>query len=223
MSFFNVISVEMKVNEVLNFKKGTLRKPRSMSASLPATVPMSSSPSSASGQKQTPNFAECIENLLAVQEDHLELLLKDASGVKLFRAYLKKEFAEDNLKFWEEVNKFNKLKSTDKSLKKKAEDIFNMYIKDGAEQEINLPGAIRRSILIDFNSNNVRVTTFDVAQKSVFHLMENDSFRRFVKADEFKQYVKSKGYQKISKKEQKKSRQISSMSVVLSTLDENYD
>lgn len=208
----------MKVNQVLNFKKGTLRKPRSMSSSLPITSPSAPQP-----RPTTPNFAECIENLLSVQEDSLDLLLKDPSGVKLFRAYLKKEFAEDNLKFWEEVSKFNKLKPTDKSLKKKAEEIFNMFIKDGAEQEINLPGAIRRTIIIDFNNNNVRVNTFDVAQKSVFHLMENDSFRRFVKADEWKQYIKSKGYQKISKKEQKKSRQISSMSVVLSTLDETPD
>ena len=134
---------------------------------------------------------------------------------------MKKEFAEDNLRFWEEVGKFKKLKPTDKSLRKKADEIFELFVKDGAEAEINLPGAIRKNIIAEFASNDVKITVFDQAYKSIFHLMENDSFRRFNRSEEFKLYVKSKGYQKISKKEQKKSRQMSSMSLVLSTIDEN--
>jgi hypothetical protein len=41
---------------------------------------------------------------------------------------LKKEFAEDNLIFYEEVAKFKQMKATDKIFKKKSEDMFNTCI-----------------------------------------------------------------------------------------------
>jgi hypothetical protein len=90
-----------------------------------------------------------------------------------------------------------------------------VYIKVGSPMEVNLPGALHRNIIEVFNKGEVTPNTFDVAQKSVFHLMENDSFRRFIKTEDYKNYLKTKGYQKIRTRDQRKS----SMILVLNTLE----
>ena len=60
------------MSEALKVKKGTLRKPRSQSE----FVTQSSGSSGIFGKKSTPNYADAVENLLSVQDDSLDLILK---------------------------------------------------------------------------------------------------------------------------------------------------
>jgi len=205
--------VEERVNAALKNKKGTLRG----KTLRPDEVPAQPSTTEA---KPSPNLGDAVQSILSVQEDSLQLVLKDPNGIKVFRSYLKKEFAEDNLTFWDEVGKFRQLRTADKNFKKRSDEMYNMFIKDGAEMEVNLPHAIRRDVIAAFSKGEVTNTTFDYAQKSIFHLMENDSFRRFVKSEDYKQFNKSKGYQKVRSRESRRSQTHMSMNVVLNTLEE---
>lgn len=65
-----------------------------------------------------------------------------------------------------------------------------MFITPGAEKELNLPFSIQKSITDDFESNKLGKHSFDKAQECIFHLMEEDSFARFVLTDQWTLYSK---------------------------------
>jgi hypothetical protein len=92
--------------------------------------------------------------------------------------------------FWKAVEKFKQTKPTDKSgLKKKAQELHNTYIVDGAPREINLAGLMKKRIIESLSAASLSINTFDAAQQSVLHLMENDPFRRFKNTEAFRDYL----------------------------------
>nr|XP_026691818.1 regulator of G-protein signaling rgs-7-like isoform X2 [Ciona intestinalis] len=110
----------------------------------------------------------------------LRQFLMKKTRVTCFRNFLKKEFSEENLDFWLEVEHYRKQK-TSKQVKL-AHAIFDTYIVVNATREINIDAGTRATTKA--NMQKPDATTFDLAQVRVFLLMERDSFRRFLDAEQ---------------------------------------
>ncbi|XP_076822836.1 regulator of G-protein signaling 8-like [Clavelina lepadiformis] len=106
----------------------------------------------------------------------LREFLKKKSQAMAFRAFLQKEFSEENLDFWTEVETYKKQKSSKQA--KLAPVIYKTYIAVNAPKEINIDFSTRRNTT--HNLQHPDNTTFDLAQERVYQLMERDSFRRFL-------------------------------------------
>ncbi|XP_066117114.1 regulator of G-protein signaling 4 isoform X1 [Saccopteryx bilineata] len=111
--------------------------------------------------------------------ESLENLISHECGLAAFRAFLKFEYSEENIDFWISCEEYKKIKSPSK-LGPKAKRIYDEFISVQATKEVNLDSCTREE-----TSRNVlapTATCFDEAQRKIFHLMEKDSYRRFLKS-----------------------------------------
>lgn len=102
-----------------------------------------------------------------------------------FKNFLIKEFSLENLDFFLQVDIY-KQEITDQNKITKFDEIFNKYIPDTSQTQINLPGKIFKKIIeMHKNKNNASLedlkNIYDDAQTEMFSLMENDSYTRFCK------------------------------------------
>ncbi|TMS09802.1 regulator of G-protein signaling 13 [Larimichthys crocea] len=110
----------------------------------------------------------------------LERLLSSKYGMKIFQAFLKSEFSDENIEFWLMCEDYKKIKSSFR-MSSKAKKIFKRYIQAEAAREINIDHKTRDSI-----RRNIKAPTtvcFDDAQRIVYGLMERDSYPRFLRSD----------------------------------------
>ena len=106
-----------------------------------------------------------------------------ADGIALFRAFLQKEYAEENLDFVLKVTAYKEC--SPRKRQKMAWKLYKTYIAIGAPHELNLDILSRR--VTDLAMITPHVSTFDSAQKRVFNLLENDAYRRFLQWDIYQQ------------------------------------
>ncbi|KAJ1174336.1 hypothetical protein NDU88_006158 [Pleurodeles waltl] len=110
----------------------------------------------------------------------LEQLLCYSTSRAAFHVFLKSEYSDENLDFWLACEHFKKVTCTE-SLQSQAERIYQEYIQADAPRQVNLDFHTRESV-----TQKVReatLTCFDEVQRSVFVLMERDSYPRFLKSD----------------------------------------
>eukprot|EP01103_Thecamoeba_quadrilineata_P009277 TRINITY_DN19011_c0_g1_i1.p1 TRINITY_DN19011_c0_g1~~TRINITY_DN19011_c0_g1_i1.p1 ORF type:complete len:270 (-),score=52.32 TRINITY_DN19011_c0_g1_i1:112-921(-) len=138
------------------------------------------------------------EKEIDASTQELENLLRDKRGRKIFRDYLKKEFAEENLLFYEAVEYYSVLPEWDAL--SEAAVIYRRFLSSEAEYEINLPSKIFAQIreLYDpatgqvANSyKKVHKDLFEQAKHSIFKLLLTDSMPRFIKSPEYIDYMSS--------------------------------
>ncbi|XP_069366713.1 regulator of G-protein signaling 13-like [Paralichthys olivaceus] len=110
----------------------------------------------------------------------LERLLSSKYGTKIFQAFLKSEFSDENIEFWKVCEDFKTIKSSFR-MSSRAKKIFKRYIQAEAPREINIDHKTRE--LIRWNIKAPTTVCFDDAQRIVFGLMERDSYPRFLKSD----------------------------------------
>uniref|UniRef100_H2Z7P1 RGS domain-containing protein n=1 Tax=Ciona savignyi TaxID=51511 RepID=H2Z7P1_CIOSA len=103
----------------------------------------------------------------------LSEVLRDPELGELFRSYLKREFSEENYDFWIAVDNYKREVSP-----KNAHHIFATYIAVQSLREVNISSATRKETNRRLAAPNGE--TFDLAQSEIFHLMEADSFSRFI-------------------------------------------
>ena len=122
--------------------------------------------------------------------DHL---LESSYGTALFRAFLQREYAEENLDFVLKVERYREANS--KKREREAWKLYRTYIAIGAPHELNLD-ILSRKVRIG-NSTKVpltrifqvtdlamitpHVSTFDTAQRRVVNLLQNDAYPRFLR------------------------------------------
>ncbi|XP_072295336.1 regulator of G-protein signaling 4 [Eucyclogobius newberryi] len=119
-------------------------------------------------------------------------LLKSDMGRAVFSSFLRSEFSEENLKFWEACEEYKK--SPESQLQNRAIKIYQQYIEADAPYEVNLDAATR-----DLTKQNVQLacpTCFDEAQRMIHLLMEKDSYRRFLHSSLFQDLCPTKATQK---------------------------
>ncbi len=130
-------------------------------------------------------------------------------GVMLFRTFLRREFAEENLDFVLKVNQYRDCSPRKKPrmawkiykvqqlskiilnlspLKAQFPFYFQTYIAIGAPHEVNLDMLSRQST--DLAMITPHLSTFDAAQKRIINLLENGAYKRFLEWNIYKELVK---------------------------------
>ena len=112
-----------------------------------------------------------------------------SDGTALFRAFLQKEYAEENLDFVLKVNRYREC--SPRKRQRMAWKLYKTYIAIGAPHELNLDMLSRK--VTDLAMITPHVSTFDSAQKRVHNLLENDAYNRFLKWNIYLQLCSPKG------------------------------
>lgn len=134
--------------------------------------------------------------LVATDNESLKTLtfkhvMKDPMGREYFMKFLKLEHAEENLLFFEEVEKI-KNDGTDK-LKDNATGLVDNYLTPGVETEVNISDNMKRQ-LINLATEDVMGRQLDFykglerAQNEVMMILAMGAFPRFLKSEHFHNY-----------------------------------
>ncbi|XP_062353010.1 regulator of G-protein signaling 5 isoform X1 [Cinclus cinclus] len=119
--------------------------------------------------------------------DSLEKLLQHPYGLASFHSFLRSEFSEENAEFWVACEDYKKTKSPVK-MAEKARKIYEEFIQTEAPKEVNIDHftkAVTMKNLVEPSP-----TSFDMAQKRIFALMEKDSLPRFVRSEFYHELIK---------------------------------
>ncbi|XP_056156477.1 LOW QUALITY PROTEIN: regulator of G-protein signaling 12 [Lampris incognitus] len=109
-----------------------------------------------------------------------ERLLQDAVGVRYFSEFLKKEFSEENILFWQACEYFSHVPATDKKqLSQRAAEIYNSFLSSKATTPVNIDSQAQ---LADDVLTSPRPDMFKTQQLQIFNLMKFDSYSRFLKS-----------------------------------------
>nr|XP_057927829.1 regulator of G-protein signaling 8-like isoform X4 [Doryrhamphus excisus]XP_057927830.1 regulator of G-protein signaling 8-like isoform X4 [Doryrhamphus excisus] len=112
--------------------------------------------------------------------ESLEALLANQYGLAVFRHFLKSELSEENLDFWSAVERFKGTRSLSK-MAARATKIYEEFVSSGAPRQVNMDSKVR-----DSTNHSLRLgvhpASFQLAQDQIFHLMEADSYPRFLKS-----------------------------------------
>ncbi|XP_023787354.1 regulator of G-protein signaling 5-like [Cyanistes caeruleus] len=113
--------------------------------------------------------------------------LASADGLASFRSFLRSEFSEENAEFWVACEDYKKTKSPVK-LAEKAKKIYEEFIQTEAPKEVNIDHFTKAMTMK--NLVEPSPTSFDMAQKRIFALMEKDSLPRFVRSEFYHELIK---------------------------------
>ncbi|XP_003219902.1 regulator of G-protein signaling 5 [Anolis carolinensis] len=117
----------------------------------------------------------------------LEKLLQNPYGLASFQNFLKSEFSEENIEFWIACEDYKKIKFPSK-MTEKAKKIYEEFIQSEAPKEVNIDH-FTKSVTMK-NLVEPSESTFDLAQKKIFMLMEKDSLPRFVRSSIYQEFIK---------------------------------
>ncbi|VDD96834.1 unnamed protein product, partial [Enterobius vermicularis] len=117
-------------------------------------------------------------------EKSFESLLNHKYGSLIFRDFLKTEYSVENLDFWLECEEFKKMKEGKKATQQRARAIYNQYIAAQSPKEVNLDADTKAATKAALEEG-AKPNMFSLAQSRIEHLMEKDSYPRFLKSDKF--------------------------------------
>ncbi|XP_078417875.1 regulator of G-protein signaling 5-like [Cetorhinus maximus] len=117
----------------------------------------------------------------------LDKMLAHKYGLAAFRAFLRSEYSEENIEFWLACEDYKKTKSPTKRVSK-AKKIYLEFIETDAPKEVNIDYETK-----DFTKSHLlkpNCSSFDVAQKKIYNLMEKDSYARFLRSELYLNLIK---------------------------------
>ncbi|XP_062991960.1 regulator of G-protein signaling 12 isoform X2 [Elgaria multicarinata webbii] len=116
-----------------------------------------------------------------------ERLLQDPLGVRYFSEFLRKEFSEENILFWQACECFNHISAHDKKeLSFRAREIFNKFLCSKATTPVNIDSQAQ---LADDVLNAPHPNMFKDQQLQIFNLMKFDSYTRFLKSPLYQECI----------------------------------
>ena len=98
-------------------------------------------------------------------------------GTALFRAFLQREHAEENLDFILKVDKYKNMDNLARR-QRMAWDLYRDYIAVGAKHELNLDSMSRKVTTLAMITPHL--STFDTARGRIMNLLSNDAYIRFL-------------------------------------------
>ncbi|KAM8808778.1 regulator of G-protein signaling 12 isoform 2-T2 [Eudromia elegans] len=116
-----------------------------------------------------------------------ERLLQDPIGIKYFSEFLRKEFSEENILFWQACEYFNHVPAHDKKeLSYRAREIFSKFLCSKATTPVNIDSQAQ---LADDILNSPHPDMFKEQQLQIFNLMKFDSYTRFLKSPLYQECI----------------------------------
>ncbi|XP_026122395.1 regulator of G-protein signaling 12 isoform X2 [Carassius auratus] len=126
------------------------------------------------------NHCRFSERRVASWAASFERLLQDPVGVRYFSEFLKKEFSEENILFWQACECFSQVPEHDKKqLSQKAKEIYNRFLSSKATTPVNIDSQAQ---LADDVLTAPQPNMFKQPQLQIFNLMKMDSYARFLKS-----------------------------------------
>ena len=116
-------------------------------------------------------------------------------GMSIFRIFLRKSIAEENLDFWIAANEFKKSSQEKESSERKedgmkwAKEIVSVYVKDSSDHQVNLPCSLQKSI----EESAFHYDLFTNAADEIYQLMVRDNYARFKRTPEYFEFFKCLG------------------------------
>ncbi|EPQ20415.1 Regulator of G-protein signaling 12 [Myotis brandtii] len=116
-----------------------------------------------------------------------ERLLQDPLGVRYFSDFLRKEFSEENILFWQACEYFNHVPAHDKKeLSYRAREIFSTFLCSKATTPVNIDSQAQ---LADDILSAPHPDMFKEQQLQIFNLMKFDSYTRFLKSPLYQECI----------------------------------
>nr|CAB3265556.1 regulator of G-protein signaling 2-like [Phallusia mammillata] len=104
-----------------------------------------------------------------------------------FHDFLDSEYSSENLKFWCSCEKFKKLKTADQRLRE-GEHIYQQYISSRSPHQVNIDHITQRQVALSVTCGDpLPNDVFESAQRKIFHIMENDSYPRFLRSSFYRE------------------------------------
>ncbi|XP_053528345.1 regulator of G-protein signaling 12 isoform X2 [Artibeus jamaicensis] len=116
-----------------------------------------------------------------------ERLLQDPLGVRYFSDFLRKEFSEENILFWQACECFSHVPAHDKKeLSYRAREIFSKFLGSKATTPVNIDSQAQ---LADDTLSAPHPDMFKEQQLQIFNLMKFDSYTRFLKSPLYQECI----------------------------------
>uniref|UniRef100_A0A3B4FAT7 Regulator of G protein signaling 12a n=1 Tax=Pundamilia nyererei TaxID=303518 RepID=A0A3B4FAT7_9CICH len=129
------------------------------------------------------------EQRVASWSSCFERLLQDPVGVRYFSEFLKKEFSEENILFWQACEYFSHVPATDKKqLSQRAGEIYNSFLSSKATMPVNIDSQAQ---LADDVLTSPSPDMFKTQQLQIFNLMKFDSYSRFLKSSLYQECMRA--------------------------------
>ncbi|PIC38759.1 hypothetical protein B9Z55_010662 [Caenorhabditis nigoni] len=119
-----------------------------------------------------------------------DTLMKYRTGQKYFADFLKSEYSDENILFWQACEELKRERNSEK-MEEKARIIYEDFISILSPKEVSLDSKVREIV----NTNMSRPTphTFEEAQLQIYQLMARDSYPRFLTSQMYKNMRNSFG------------------------------
>ncbi|XP_035286984.1 regulator of G-protein signaling 20-like isoform X2 [Anguilla rostrata] len=140
-------------------------------------------------ETKTDGATDCNQRPTPSAEDVLswgqsfDKLMKCPAGRCAFREFLRTEFSEENMLFWQACEDL-RAESAKAAVEEKARLIYEDYISILSPKEVSLDSRVRE--VINRNMVEPSVHTFDDAQLQIYTLMQRDSYPRFISSPAYK-------------------------------------
>ncbi|XKL59037.1 hypothetical protein PGB90_000053 [Kerria lacca] len=118
--------------------------------------------------------------------DSFDKLMRSQAGRRIFREFLRCEYSEENILFWEACEDLKK-ETNSNVIEERARFIYEDFISILSPKEVSLDSKVRD--LINKNMNSPTIHTFDEAQTQIYTLMHRDSYPRFLNSDKYKKLL----------------------------------
>ncbi|XP_006026561.1 regulator of G-protein signaling 18 [Alligator sinensis] len=119
--------------------------------------------------------------------ESFDKLLSQKAGQEAFVRFLKTEFSEENIEFWIACENYKKSKDS-RELLSQAKKIYEIFIRKEAPKEVNLDFHTKE--ITSQNIAHPTLSSFDAAQATVYRLMEQDSYPRFLRSAAYSDLLK---------------------------------
>ncbi|XP_042897851.1 regulator of G-protein signaling 20 isoform X2 [Parasteatoda tepidariorum] len=109
--------------------------------------------------------------------ESFDRLMKCAAGRQIFREFLRLEYSEENILFWQACEDLKREKNPE-IVEEKARSIYEDYVSILSPKEVSLDSKVRE--IVNKNMKQPTTDTFDEAQFQIYTLMHRDSYPRFL-------------------------------------------
>lgn len=106
-------------------------------------------------------------------------LLESVQFRNAFHDFLTKQFCQENLQFYEVVNLWKEIRTTDPERRRRANSIVNVFINESGLCQVNVIDSERAKIMEKMKMEEIPADIFDAALAALIEDMHTNSFRQY--------------------------------------------